>query len=174
VDYRYVVWEDPQVPDLASACVYRGGEAGFTPSEPVACPEEFYAETHLRWYFYRVRFTDSHGNVGEFSDELHGQWPTGVGGAPVALRLYPCQPNPFNPRTTVRFDLPAAAAVRLTVFDLAGRAVRVLVDDALPAGSHEAVWDGRDAAGRETSSGTYLARLEAGGKVEVTRMVLLR
>lgn len=174
LDYRYLVWEDPQVPDLASACVFRGEETGFTPAEPVACPEEFYAETHLRWYFYRVRFKDSHGNVSEFSDELHGQWPTGVGEAPVALRLYPCQPNPFNPRTTVRFDLPAAAAVRLTVFDLAGRAVRVLVDDALPAGSHEAAWDGRDGAGRETGSGTYLARLEAGGKVEVTRMVLLR
>ncbi len=52
--------------------------------------------------------------------------------------------------------------------------LRTLVDESLPEGSHEAVWDGRDASGREVSSGTFLARLEFGGRVEMRRMSLLR
>jgi hypothetical protein len=92
----------------------------------------------------------------------------------MALRLYPAAPNPFNPRTTIRFDLPAAGPVRLAIYDVAGRLVRVLVEGEIPAGSHEAVWDGRDQSGRSAPSGSYLARLVAGGKVEGVRLSLVR
>jgi hypothetical protein len=94
--------------------------------------------------------------------------------AAATLRLYPNAPNPFNPRTTIRFDLPAAGSVRLAVYDVAGRLVRVLVNGDLPPGTREAVWDGSDSSGRAMASGSYLARLEAGGKVEVVRMGLVR
>jgi hypothetical protein len=90
------------------------------------------------------------------------------------LRLDSCYPNPFNPRTTIRFELPAIGPVRLLVFDVAGHLVRTLADESMPQGSHEAVWDGRDASGREVGSGSYLARLEFGGKVETVRMGLIR
>jgi len=96
---------------------------------------------------------------------------------PVALtvpRLHPCRPNPFNPLTTIKYDLPEGGPVRLSVFDLSGRLVRTLVDESMPLGSHETEWDGRDASGREVSSGSYLARLEFGGKVETVRMGLVR
>ncbi|MBK7049167.1 MAG: right-handed parallel beta-helix repeat-containing protein [bacterium] len=83
-------------------------------------------------------------------------------------------PNPFNPQTTIRFQLPTAGRAQLQIFDLAGRLVRTLVDDNLDAGGHEAVWDGRDAAGRDVGSGSYLARLECGGKVETARLGLVR
>lgn len=83
-------------------------------------------------------------------------------------------PNPFNPQTTIRFQLPAAGRTQLQVFDLAGRLVRTLIDGNLAAGGHEAVWDGRDAGGREVSSGSYLARLAVGGRVESARMGLVR
>jgi hypothetical protein len=83
-------------------------------------------------------------------------------------------PNPFNPRTAIRFDLPKAGAVRLSVFDVAGRLVRTLVDGGLAQGSHEYAWDGRDEAGRAVGSGSYLARLEFGGAVETVRMGLVR
>lgn len=91
-----------------------------------------------------------------------------------ALMLAQNQPNPFNPCTTIKYDLPEAGAVRLSVFDLAGRLVRTLVDESMPQGSHEAVWDGKDVSGREVSSGTYLARLSFGGRVETVRMGLIR
>jgi hypothetical protein len=173
--YRYILWTIPGVPDLASACVFRGTAPGFIPDVAAACPADFYAEQDLGWYFYRVQFADIHGNLSEFSDEMHGRWPTPVPEAgPVVLRLYPCQPNPFNPRTTIRFDLPVAGTVRLAVFDLAGRMVRTLVGEDMSPGTHEVLWDGRDGAGREVGSGTYLTRLEVDGKVQTIRMGLVR
>jgi pullulanase len=96
------------------------------------------------------------------------------GSAPTLLVLRPNVPNPFNPQTTIKYDLPESGPVRLSVFDVAGRLVRTLVDDTMPQGSHEAVWDGTDASRRAVGSGSYLARLEFGGKVEVVRMGLVR
>lgn len=93
--------------------------------------------------------------------------------APNAPRL-DASPNPFNPRTKVGFELTAAGYAHLAVFDIAGRLVQTLADDVLPAGRHEAVWDGRDASGRAQASGTYLARLECGGRVVTTRLGLVR
>lgn len=102
--------------------------------------------------------------------------PSGISPATRALgsMLSRNVPNPFNPRTMICFDLPSAGPVRLAVYDLAGRLVRTLIDESMPQGSHEAVWDGRDSSGREVGSGGYLARLEFGGKVETVRMGLIR
>ena len=83
-------------------------------------------------------------------------------------------PNPFNPRTTIRFELPRAGSVQLAVFDVAGRLVRVLVETELDQGAHDTDWDGRDASGRKVGSGSYLARLRSGGKVETVRMALVQ
>ena len=83
-------------------------------------------------------------------------------------------PNPFNPQTMLRFELPEAGFARLAVYDLAGRLVRTLVDEPRARGSHEAGWDGRDASGRDVGSGSYLARLEFQGRVETARLGLVR
>ena len=77
----------------------------------------------------------------------------------LALGAYP---NPFTEALRIRFTLPAAAAVRLDVFDLRGRRVRTLLDGRLPPGAHTAAWDGRDAAGAAVPAGVYLYRLRAG------------
>jgi exo-1,4-beta-D-glucosaminidase len=91
-----------------------------------------------------------------------------------SLRLRQNSPNPFGTRTTIGFDLERAAQVRLAIYDLGGRLVRRLVSGRYPAGAHGTAWDGRDSSGRRVASGNYLARLEAGGKVEVVRMGLVR
>jgi hypothetical protein len=83
-------------------------------------------------------------------------------------------PNPFNPATTIAFELERAARVTLDVFDVAGRRVRALTDRDLPAGSHAAAWDGRDASGRAVASGVYFYRMRAGGRSETRRMVLVK
>jgi hypothetical protein len=70
-------------------------------------------------------------------------------------------PNPFNPSTTVRFQLPAASFVTLKVFDVLGREVATLVRAELPAGFHQSTWNGADAAGRLSSSGMYLLVMQA-------------
>jgi hypothetical protein len=78
-------------------------------------------------------------------------------------------PNPFNPTTVIRFDLTSSHVTRLTVFDVLGREVAVLVDGEMPAGSHSVRFD---ASGLAT--GVYLYRLESGGQMHVRRMVLVR
>jgi hypothetical protein len=85
-----------------------------------------------------------------------------------------CYPNPFNPRTTVRFDMPASGRVRVCVYDVTGSFVRELVDGDFAEGSHETSWDGQDGHGRPVATGTYLVRLFSGGAVETMRMSLVR
>ena len=102
---------------------------------------------------------------------------TGVedGVLPLVWALHASVPNPFNPQTTIAFELPEREAVTLRVFDVAGRLVRVLINgEAYDQGRHEAIWRGRDDAGRQMSSGTYFYRFEAGEFRETKRMVLLK
>ena len=91
-----------------------------------------------------------------------------------ALRLLPCYPNPFNPRTTVRFDLPEAGRVLLELYDSRGRLVRRLQDEACLAGYHEVVWEGRDQQGRQVPSGVYFSRLAFGGEQRSGTLTLVR
>jgi flagellar hook assembly protein FlgD len=88
-------------------------------------------------------------------------------GAPV--------PNPFRLDTRVDFVLPEAEPVRLHVYDLHGRRVRLLPSASLPAGRHRLVWNGKNDSGRPAPSGVYLLQLEAGGRRFLAgRAVLLR
>jgi len=98
---------------------------------------------------------------------------TAVDGIPQAglgLSLYP---NPFNPRTAVRFYATQAGPVAVDVFDVRGALVRSLHDQADGAGWMKLAWDGRNAQGASVPSGSYLMRVEAGGRVETVRGVLV-
>ncbi len=90
---------------------------------------------------------------------------------PVALAVYP---NPFNPNTTISYELRRAGPVRLDLYDLRGRRVRRLVDTAQSAGIQRVVWDGRDDQGRRLASGVYLLRLEAAQESFTRKVTLLR
>lgn len=83
-------------------------------------------------------------------------------------------PNPFNPRTEIRFTLPVPSRVTLDVLNLAGRVVAVLEDGFVESGEHAVVWDGSDASGRRAASGTYFYRLRADGEAETRKMILLK
>ncbi|MBM3320964.1 MAG: S8 family serine peptidase [Candidatus Eisenbacteria bacterium] len=125
-----------------------------------------------------IRGKDSGGMWGEASPlhvVLRGDF-TGIEDAapPLSFRLHPSAPNPFNPQATIRFDLPAAGAAHLSVYDVSGRLVRVLADGPFAAGSHETAWDGRDDRGRAVGSGVYLLSLESAGRRATARTVLLR
>ena len=102
---------------------------------------------------------------------------TGVGDQaqiPSVTRLAGAYPNPFNPMTTVAFELDSPQNVRLEIFDLRGRLVRVLVDESMPAGSHESIWRGIDSSDRNVSSGIYMIRMTAGKTVDMKRVSLLK
>ena len=88
---------------------------------------------------------------------------------PEGFRLAPNYPNPFNPVTTIAFDLPEATPVRLVVYDVTGRAVARLVERPMAAGPHQVQFDAA-----RLPSGVYVYRLTAGPFVETRRMVLVR
>ena len=92
-----------------------------------------------------------------------------------ANQLHSCVPNPFNPQTTISFDLPQATEAALHVFDLSGRLVRTLLSGEVAGqGHHEVVWNGCDDSGKQVSSGVYLYRLNAGDFSEARRVVLIK
>ena len=168
-------WSAPAIPDFDEACLYRGDTAGFTPTTPLACTAgtsylEF--DTNLHWY--RLQFSDIHGNTSSFSAEVSSE-PTDVpGAARLRTAITWIQPNPFNPATQVSFSLAEAGPVRIDVFTADGRLVRTLLDERRNAGEFRVPWDGTDAQGRRTANGAYVLRLESGGQTDVRKAILLK
>ncbi|MFH1844215.1 MAG: C25 family cysteine peptidase [bacterium] len=93
---------------------------------------------------------------------------------PTRLRLHPNAPNPFNPRTSIAFDLPRAGQVKLRIYDLGGRLVRTVLDEPLPAARHLVVWDGSDDQNHPVASGIYTYRLETTSGIQSRKMLLVR
>ncbi len=100
---------------------------------------------------------------------------TTIAGAVPEMRLQlSVAPNPFNPRTTVRFTLPEAGVVSLIVYNVSGREVTTLSRGWQPAGELSHVWEGTDLSGRPVESGVYFLRLLAGAESKVHKVVLVK
>jgi hypothetical protein len=104
---------------------------------------------------------------------------TGVHGNTTGTRLdefklYPNYPNPFNPSTTIQFDLPNAAYVRLSIYNLLGQEITVLVDEGLTQGSHQVRWNGLNARHMPAPAGVYLYRLDAAPHCGTGKLLLLK
>jgi hypothetical protein len=93
---------------------------------------------------------------------------------PRSFVLYQNHPNPFNPMTTIRFDLPKPADVRLEVVNLLGQRISILMDRKLSAGNHTAVWNGKNNGGQEMASGLYLMKLTADNRTFTGKMFLIK
>ena len=99
---------------------------------------------------------------------VEGRW------VPTVFALHTNYPNPFNPSTTIRYQLPQSAEVRLEIFDVLGQKVRTLVAETQPAGFHRMVWDSRNQTGNPVAAGVYLYRLRAGDFEQVRKLLLLK
>ena len=126
-------------------------------------------------YFYKLAAVDIHGNESGFAlltpSDITGVLGTNV---PLVAWLAPAAPNPAPGSSVLRFALQVEGRVTLTLYDPEGRKVRELVGGMLSAGEHAVAWDGRDDVGREVPVGLYCFRLQAGGKVLVQRLALIR
>jgi hypothetical protein len=91
---------------------------------------------------------------------------------PVSARLFPNYPNPFNSSTLIQYDLPRTAQVGLWIVNELGQRVRTLVNQRQPTGSHQVVWDGKNAAGNVVQSGIYFCQLRVGQSYLKTRKLL--
>ncbi|MHB8080062.1 MAG: LVIVD repeat-containing protein [Candidatus Krumholzibacteriia bacterium] len=175
-----LAWGAPDAIDVARYRVYRGAVSDFVPA-----PESLLAETtSTAWidrvtspwdWFYKVAAVDVAGNEGPAAvpDAVTGVADPRTEATPSRFALHGATPNPFNPRTTIRYDVPAAGGdVRLELYDARGRLVRTLVAGRQAAGRQATVWDGRDDAGRRVPSGVYFARLRATGCDAVVKLTL--
>jgi hypothetical protein len=118
-------------------------------------------------YRYRVRIADE--------KEGRGLFETDVVSVPrLSVILFQNAPNPFNPTTTIRYNLPSRCRVALCVYDVSGRLVERLVDAEQPAGIYGVDWNGRNGSGETVASGVYFCRLRAGKEWRSRTMVLLR
>jgi len=173
-----LAWEDAPETDFQYYRIYRGDDPGFALS-----PENIIHETaNSAWtdpsaspwdYDYQITTLDHAGNE---SEPASPGTVSGVRGGAVPARtaLLDAVPNPFNPSTNLFFETAAAGHVRLDVYDVAGRLVATLVDEARDIGRHHVTWDGRDTAGRTAAAGVYLYRLKVGSYSETKRMVLVK
>jgi len=128
-------------------------------------------------YSGRLRITGNTPDIGVLRVGLQTSNPVSVGEAgevPTAFVLEQNYPNPFNPQTRIRFSLIAMEQVRLHIFDILGRRVRTMVNEQLPAGRHEVVWDGKGDHGEQLASGVYVYRIAAGSFVSVKKMLMLK
>jgi len=93
---------------------------------------------------------------------------------PETFDLLQNYPNPFNPETTIQYQLPKTARVKLVIYDLLGRLVVTLVDEVRPAGAYSVKWNGKDDLGTNLASGLYLYKLETREFVKVRKFLLVR
>jgi hypothetical protein len=119
----------------------------------------------------RLELTDLAGNrtVWERRVDLAGLVPL-----PSSYVLHQNHPNPFNPGTVIRFEVPEEAEVRLTIYNMLGQEVQTLLSRRVDAGRYTVTWDGLDARGRAVGAGVYVYRLETRRFVTARKMVLLK
>jgi len=94
--------------------------------------------------------------------------------SPHTFNLYNNYPNPFNPVTTFRYDLPENSHVTITIYDMLGREVKTLINQTQDAGFKSVIWDATNDYGKPVSAGVYLYKIQAGEFVQTRKMVLLK
>ena len=97
-----------------------------------------------------------------------------AGTRPDKFSLSQNYPNPFNPECNIDYAIPIDCHVRLSVYNVLGQKIRVLVDEQQSAGYKSVVWDGKDSQGQELTTGVYFYRIQAGDFVESRKMVLIK
>lgn len=110
----------------------------------------------------------------EIDSQISYDNPLGLAPVPIGTRLLGNTPNPFNPTTSIAFELSARTAVKLEIYSVSGRLVNTLVSEVMDAGGHEVTWTGKDASGDEVSSGVYFYRLNTKEGSDAKRMTLIR
>ena len=93
---------------------------------------------------------------------------------PETFVLHANYPNPFNPTTTISYDLPEQAQVTLGIYDLLGKQIKTLVNQSQDAGNKKALWDGTDNLGRTVSAGVYLYQIQAGEFTHTRKMLYIK
>jgi len=167
-------WDPNTEPDVQAYRIYRANDPDF-PTLIWSFVEE---TTSTSWLdpdfggsglYYSVTAVDNAGNE---SDPASASLPESPLAA--ASALHQNVPNPFNPTTTIQYDVGRSGKVTIQIFDVSGRLVKTLVNTPQSEGQKSTTWDGRNNAGERVGSGLYFYRLNAPGFTQTRRMVVLK
>ncbi len=165
-------WNAPAVSDeVTSYKVYRDG------SEIAQITQLTYTDEDLlpATYEYYVTAIYSDGQESEPSNTISVELTENDNNLlPAKTALLGNYPNPFNPTTTIRFDLAKDALVTLNIYNMKGQIVKTLLRNELPAGTHRIDWNGTDQANRPIASGIYFYRFKAGDYQSNGKCILLK
>ena len=160
--------EDAEYERLTAEVIQGAGTA--TSSREYAFPDIRLTNGITYWYKLEdVAFDGTRTMHGPIAVTPQAEVVAEIQGLPAEFELSQNVPNPFNPSTTISYDLPEASDVTLTIFTVTGQDVATVVSGAQEPGHYEVMWDGSGFA-----NGVYLYRLEAGDFVETRRMLLLK
>lgn len=176
-----LTWEDPYDPVLPVMAfhVYRkfdtGGFQLMQTTNDYTYGETISLEGTYSYYICAVYLN----NEGSPSDTLSFQYPYDPSDAGdeipgLITELHGNYPNPFNPTTTISFDLAEPGNVKLSIYNLRGQLVKVLTNGDLDSGSHRILWDGRDRANRSVASGVYFYRLDTRNYTSTRKMLMMK
>ncbi|UCF06280.1 MAG: choice-of-anchor D domain-containing protein [bacterium] len=173
-----LAWDPSEDEDFQYFKVYRSTDPDFTPT-----PDDLVHLTiEVTWldpisegwqYHYKVSAVDFSGNESDATSPVSITGDEGTT-APKVFALYQNVPNLFNPTTTIRFDLPRATHVKLSIYNLRDELVATPMNKHMTEGRKEISWNARSDRGRALASGVYFYRLIAGDFVQTKKMVLLR
>ena len=93
---------------------------------------------------------------------------------PILMTEFKSFPNPFNPSTLINFSIENQSKVNLTIYDMLGKKVTVLLDRYLPTGQYGENWNGKNDSGKIMPAGVYFARLDTGNRVESIKLTLIK
>jgi hypothetical protein len=174
-----LAWEPASDEDFRYNCIYRSTNPDFTPAPEdlvqVTVASEWLDPVGDGWqYYYKISAVDFAGNE---SDHTGPGTTTGITDdiIPKAFALYQNLPNPFNPTTLIRYNVPEGGGhVTLRVYDVCGRLVKTLADGPQTAGEKRVLWHGRNEQGGQVATGVYFYRMTAPGFEMTRKMVLLQ
>ncbi|MBI3192858.1 MAG: choice-of-anchor D domain-containing protein [Ignavibacteriae bacterium] len=160
----YLIWSEVEEPDLYEYRIYRSTKREFDAGSTVKLGKSTFTSyedntvlTNER-YYYAVTSVDSNGNESLEKRISDGIFITGIGNSeelPPEYQLHQNYPNPFNPSTIISFALPERSSVTLVVYDILGKPVATLIEQAVEAGYHDLQWVAPQA------SGMYIYKLSA-------------
>ncbi|RLD53726.1 MAG: hypothetical protein DRJ01_19000, partial [Bacteroidetes bacterium] len=138
----------------------------------------YFNSNDLEWgnvYTCEIRITDDRGrNLTTIPVTLHyAQDGNDNNQIPLVTKLSGNYPNPFNPETTIAYEINKNGPIKIDIYNIKGQHVKALVNSNQKAGYYQKVWDGRDSNGKNVSSGVYFYKLRAGNTYTYTRKMIL-
>ena len=167
-----LIWNKVPEEDLEYYSLYRSEESNFDPSilEPLATlSDTAYVDINAgqNEYYYKIASTDFSGNQSVYSDEIYVNLLEIA--EPLEFSLKGCYPNPFNPTTTIGYDVSNISNVNISIYNTNGQLVDVLADRIHEPGEYSIVWNAQG-----YTSGVYIVKLIAGEFVDTQKMMLIK